>query len=152
MKKILFSVLVVPFIIIPALYAITIPLIDFLVPPSAPASSFNLHENNGIIAIWGGILVYYAFYFLIACWVPYCLIQNVGKKSRIVRSMATRWVMLAGLQVLPIVGKQLNQDFFKYGNSDLKWGCFYLITGLLLTFIPIRWLYLNSNLQVANGG
>lgn len=150
MKKILYSVLVVPFIIIPALYAITIPLIDFIVPPSAPANSFKLHANNGIIAIWGGILVYYAFYFLIACWVPYCLILNVAKKSRIVRSLVARWVMLAGLQVVPMIGNQLNQDFFKYGNSNLKWGCFFLITGLLLSFIPIRWLNLNSNLQVEN--
>lgn len=148
MKRILFSLFVVPFIMIPVIYAILIPLIDFMVPPKAPPSSFNLYGNNGMIAIWGGILVYHSFFFLIACWTPFSVIQNAGKNSPIIRSKLMRWIMLSGLQVVPIAGNHLNVDFFKYGNGNIKWGIFYIITGWLLSLIPVRWLYLYGNTQI----
>lgn len=76
MKRILFSLFVVPFIMIPVIYAILIPLIDFMVPPKAPPSSFNLYGNNGMIAIWGGNTRLSFFLF------SYCLLDTIQRYSK----------------------------------------------------------------------
>jgi Na+-driven multidrug efflux pump len=133
MKKIILFFLVC-FIFLPVLHAILIPIIDETISPRA--AKIHHGEYNTFRFIFIMTAYYYSIFFLVFAWLPYFLLQ-VFNKSTLFKSLSARFLELFILQVMIIYALRINEDYFRAGNSTLKWSLLLIISCLLLSLIPL---------------
>lgn len=148
MKKILYSIFIV-FCLSPFLCAILLSAIDKILP-----EPFNIVDSLHPLGvweyayfIWPNLLMLYSIKFLLVVWIPYLLIQIAGKKSRLLRHFIFRFASIVILHGILILINDMYGDYFRSGNTLLKWICFLVIISAILSALPVRWA-LNTSKEV----
>lgn len=133
MRKVLLFIIVC-FIIMPAIHAILIPIIDETISPKAP--KIHAGEYNTFRFVFIMTAYYYALFFLLFAWLPYFLLQVLNIPT-LLQSRLARFAELFVLQIIIIYALRINEDYFRGGNAVLKWNILLLISCLLLSLIPL---------------
>lgn len=122
------------FIVMPTIHAILIPIIDETISPKA--AKIHAGEYNTFRFVFIMTAYYYAVFFLLFAWLPYFLLQ-VSNMPTLLQSRPARFAELFVLQIMMIYALRINEDYFRAGNSVLKWIILLVISCLLLSLIPL---------------
>ncbi len=140
MKKILYNALVV-FCLWPILCAILLSIIEKIHPEpfTINYSLYPLGVWQYASFIWPNLLMFYSIKFLLIGWMPYLLIQIAGEKNRFLTHIIFRFLSIVVLHTILIILNNMYGDYFRSGNTLLKWVCFLVVISAILSLLPIRW-------------
>ncbi|MEO8171923.1 MAG: hypothetical protein ABI581_02525 [Sediminibacterium sp.] len=146
MKKILYHLFIV-FCFTPILCAILLSIVEKILPEpfNISYSLYPLGVLQYASLIWPNLLMFYSVKFLFVVWIPYLLIQLANQNNRFITHVFLRFMILVILTALSIKVADWYDDFFRSGNSSIKWICFFILISAILSLLPVKWSLPNMN-------
>ena len=143
----------ISFIVVPVLYALIMYSIEFILPKKSSAfygvtnysSNIinNFHEYFYFVAV--NIFIYYSYLFLIVVLVLYNLIVIIYiEVTNLKLSVFKKNILFLVLLSTSFSITKGFEDYFRTGNSALKWCLFLFVVSLFFTIIPNKWLLIDE--------